>query len=84
MYIVKELWRGRSARDQNQKDTGRKMWRSVNELMLVRYASYSLMMWLGMASYHAFCGSVYVLWSKEQSSRVAAKLHLLMSVVKDD
>ena len=41
MYIVKELWRGRSARDQSQKDTGRKMWRSVNELMLVRYASFS-------------------------------------------
>ncbi|RLN11447.1 tRNA threonylcarbamoyladenosine dehydratase isoform X2 [Panicum miliaceum] len=37
MYVVKELWRGRSARDQNQKDTGRKMWRSVNELMLVRW-----------------------------------------------
>ncbi|VAI84843.1 unnamed protein product [Triticum turgidum subsp. durum] len=37
MYIVKELWRGRSARDQNMKDTGRKMWRSVNELMLVRW-----------------------------------------------
>jgi len=37
MYIVKELWRGRSARDQNQKETGRKMWRSVNELMLVRW-----------------------------------------------
>jgi hypothetical protein len=37
MYIVKELWRGRSARDQNLKDTGRKMWRSVNELMLVRW-----------------------------------------------
>ncbi|KAG0518421.1 hypothetical protein BDA96_09G173700 [Sorghum bicolor] len=37
MYIVKELWRGRSARDQSQKDTGRKMWRSVNELMLVRW-----------------------------------------------
>jgi hypothetical protein len=41
MYIVKELWRGRSARDQSQKDTGRKMWRSVNELMLVLYASFS-------------------------------------------
>ncbi|CAD6339643.1 unnamed protein product [Miscanthus lutarioriparius] len=37
MYVVKELWRGRSARDQSQKDTGRKMWRSVNELMLVRW-----------------------------------------------
>ncbi|XP_044429610.1 tRNA threonylcarbamoyladenosine dehydratase isoform X2 [Triticum aestivum] len=37
MYIVKELWRGRSARDQNMKDTGWKMWRSVNELMLVRW-----------------------------------------------
>ncbi|KAJ4764060.1 tRNA threonylcarbamoyladenosine dehydratase [Rhynchospora pubera] len=37
VYIVKELWRGRSARDQNQKDIGRKMWRSVNELMLVRW-----------------------------------------------
>ncbi|KAF3331599.1 hypothetical protein FCM35_KLT03005 [Carex littledalei] len=37
VYIVKELWHGRSARDQNQKDVGRKMWRSVNELMLVRW-----------------------------------------------
>ncbi|KAJ4816765.1 tRNA threonylcarbamoyladenosine dehydratase [Rhynchospora pubera] len=37
VYIVKELWRGGSARDQNQKDIGRKMWRSVNELMLVRW-----------------------------------------------
>ncbi|KAG8094251.1 hypothetical protein GUJ93_ZPchr0012g20978 [Zizania palustris] len=37
MYIVKELWHGRSARDQNLKDTGRKMWRSVSELMLVRW-----------------------------------------------
>ncbi|KAJ8471888.1 hypothetical protein OPV22_026231 [Ensete ventricosum] len=36
MYIVKELWHGRSARDQS-KDVGRKMWRSVNELMLVRW-----------------------------------------------
>lgn len=36
MYVVKELWHGRSARDQS-KDVGRKMWRSVNELMLVRY-----------------------------------------------
>lgn len=36
MYIVKELWRGRSARDQSIKDVGRGMWRSVNELMLVR------------------------------------------------
>ncbi|KAK9272877.1 hypothetical protein L1049_003256 [Liquidambar formosana] len=37
MYIVKELWRGRSARDQSAKDVGRGMWRSVNELMLVRW-----------------------------------------------
>ncbi|THU47344.1 hypothetical protein C4D60_Mb09t14500 [Musa balbisiana] len=36
MYVVKELWHGRSARDQS-KDVGRKMWRSVNELMLVRW-----------------------------------------------
>lgn len=36
MYIVKELWHGRSARDQSIKDVGRGMWRSVNELMLVR------------------------------------------------
>lgn len=36
-YIVKELWHGRSARDQLNKDVGRKMWRSVNELMLVRW-----------------------------------------------
>ncbi|KAJ0987270.1 hypothetical protein J5N97_005626 [Dioscorea zingiberensis] len=37
MYVVKELWRGRSARDQSEKEVGRKMWRSVNELMLVRW-----------------------------------------------
>ncbi|CAM8977324.1 unnamed protein product [Rhodiola kirilowii] len=38
MYIVKELWRGRSARDESAKGVlGRKMWRSVNDLMLVRW-----------------------------------------------
>jgi len=37
MYIVKELWHGRSAREKHVKDVGRGMWRSVNELMLVRY-----------------------------------------------
>ncbi|KAK1302398.1 Ubiquitin-like modifier-activating enzyme 5 [Acorus calamus] len=36
-YIVKELWHGRSARDLTPKDVGRGMWRSVNELMLVRW-----------------------------------------------
>jgi hypothetical protein len=39
MYVAKELWHGRSARDQFAKDVGRGMWRSVNELMLVRYIS---------------------------------------------
>ncbi|KAG0462527.1 hypothetical protein HPP92_021003 [Vanilla planifolia] len=39
IYIVKELWHGRSARDQSSKDVGRKMWRSVNDLMLVRWDS---------------------------------------------
>lgn len=38
MYIAKELWHGRSARDQSIKDVGRGMWRSINDLMLVRYA----------------------------------------------
>lgn len=37
MYVVKELWHGRSARDQSLTNVGRKMWRSVNELMLVRW-----------------------------------------------
>lgn len=37
MYIAKELWHGRSAREPFAKDVGRGMWRSVNELMLVRY-----------------------------------------------
>ncbi|TKY56684.1 tRNA threonylcarbamoyladenosine dehydratase [Spatholobus suberectus] len=37
MYIVKELWHGRSAREQLVEDVGRGMWRSVNELMLVRW-----------------------------------------------
>ncbi|KAI8536528.1 hypothetical protein RHMOL_Rhmol10G0264500 [Rhododendron molle] len=37
MYIAKELWRGRSARDEYMKDIGRGMWRSINDLMLVRW-----------------------------------------------
>ncbi|XP_059449189.1 tRNA threonylcarbamoyladenosine dehydratase isoform X2 [Corylus avellana] len=37
MYITKELWHGRSVREQSAKDVGRGMWRSVNELMLVRW-----------------------------------------------
>nr|GMC93279.1 tRNA threonylcarbamoyladenosine dehydratase [Ipomoea batatas]GME19053.1 tRNA threonylcarbamoyladenosine dehydratase [Ipomoea batatas] len=37
MYVAKELWHGRSARDQSVKEVGRAMWRSVNELMLVRW-----------------------------------------------
>lgn len=37
MYVAKELWHCRSARDQSIKEVGRGMWRSVNELMLVRY-----------------------------------------------
>ncbi|KAK4353941.1 hypothetical protein RND71_026135 [Anisodus tanguticus] len=37
MYIAKELWHGRSARDLSIKDVGRAMWRSINELMLVRW-----------------------------------------------
>lgn len=37
MFVVKELWHGRSAREPFAKDVGRGMWRSVNELMLVRY-----------------------------------------------
>ncbi|KAL6335682.1 hypothetical protein AAG906_032872 [Vitis piasezkii] len=37
MYIVKDLWRGRSAREQSIEHAGRGMWRSVNELMLVRW-----------------------------------------------
>ncbi|KAK6789964.1 hypothetical protein RDI58_013764 [Solanum bulbocastanum] len=37
VYIAKELWHGRGARDLSIKDVGRAMWRSVNELMLVRW-----------------------------------------------
>ncbi|XP_057492641.1 tRNA threonylcarbamoyladenosine dehydratase 2 isoform X2 [Actinidia eriantha] len=37
MYIAKELWHGRSARNQSTKDVGRGMWRSINDLMLVRW-----------------------------------------------
>ncbi|XP_034696760.1 tRNA threonylcarbamoyladenosine dehydratase isoform X3 [Vitis riparia] len=37
MYIVKDLWHGRSAREQSIEHVGRGMWRSVNELMLVRW-----------------------------------------------
>ncbi|KAL6521365.1 hypothetical protein OROGR_017934 [Orobanche gracilis] len=35
MYIAKELWHCRSARDQSPKDIGRGMWRSVNKLMVI-------------------------------------------------
>nr|XP_048328432.1 tRNA threonylcarbamoyladenosine dehydratase-like [Ziziphus jujuba var. spinosa] len=37
MYIAKELWHGRSARELFAKDVERGMWRSFNELMLVRW-----------------------------------------------
>ncbi|PON83179.1 Ubiquitin-activating enzyme E [Trema orientale] len=37
MYVTKELWHGRSARESFAKDVGRGMWRSINELMLVRW-----------------------------------------------
>ncbi|KAI3879997.1 hypothetical protein MKW92_037727 [Papaver armeniacum] len=37
MFIVKELWHGRSTRDQEPGDVGRGMWRAVHELMLVRW-----------------------------------------------
>ncbi|KAM7267781.1 hypothetical protein ACFE04_009947 [Oxalis oulophora] len=37
MYVVKELWHGRSARETHAKDLGRGMWRSVNELILIRW-----------------------------------------------
>ncbi|KAL2935453.1 tRNA threonylcarbamoyladenosine dehydratase [Bienertia sinuspersici] len=36
-YVAKELWHGRSAKDESFKEVGRAMWRSVNELMLVRW-----------------------------------------------
>ncbi|RAL53022.1 hypothetical protein DM860_016257 [Cuscuta australis] len=36
-YVAKELWHGRSARDLTARDVGRAMWRSINELMLVRW-----------------------------------------------
>ncbi|KAF5960385.1 hypothetical protein HYC85_001594 [Camellia sinensis] len=39
MYIVKELWHGGSAREQSTKAVGRGMWRSINDLMLVRWDS---------------------------------------------
>ncbi|XP_068659175.1 tRNA threonylcarbamoyladenosine dehydratase isoform X2 [Aristolochia californica] len=37
MYVVKELWHGRSARDPSGISGGRGTWRSVNNLMLVRW-----------------------------------------------
>lgn len=36
-YIVRELWRGRSARDQDSTSVGRGMWRSMNNLTLTRW-----------------------------------------------
>lgn len=54
MYIVKELWHGRSAREQHVKDVGRGMWRSVNELMLVRYGVvFDFIFRLAICHFHA-------------------------------
>lgn len=36
-YVVRELWRGRSARDQDSTNVGRGMWRSINNLTLTRW-----------------------------------------------
>lgn len=36
-YVVRELWRGRSARDQDSTNVGRGMWRSMNNLTLTRW-----------------------------------------------
>jgi hypothetical protein len=36
-YVVRELWRGRSARNQDSSNVGRGMWRSVNQLTITRY-----------------------------------------------
>ncbi|CAO2818415.1 unnamed protein product [Amaranthus hypochondriacus] len=36
-YVAKELWHGRSAKDESPKDVGRALWRSVNEMMLIRW-----------------------------------------------
>eukprot|EP00897_Mesotaenium_endlicherianum_P004166 jgi/Mesen1/3778/ME000205S03031 len=37
MYVVKELWRGRSARDQGTREVGRGMFRSMNHMTLTRW-----------------------------------------------
>eukprot|EP00850_Spirogloea_muscicola_P006943 SM000034S12697 [mRNA] locus=s34:219478:222751:- [translate_table: standard] len=36
-YVVRELWRGRSARDQGGREVGRGMWRSMNNMTLTRW-----------------------------------------------
>jgi hypothetical protein len=36
-YVVRELWRGRSARNQDSSNVGRGMWRSVNQLTITRW-----------------------------------------------
>ena len=41
MYVAKELWHGRSAREPFAKDVGRAMWRSINESMLVRCGAFT-------------------------------------------
>lgn len=37
VYLVKEVWRGRSARDQGSRDVGRGMWRSMQTMTLTRW-----------------------------------------------
>uniref|UniRef100_A0A9I9CNI3 THIF-type NAD/FAD binding fold domain-containing protein n=1 Tax=Cucumis melo TaxID=3656 RepID=A0A9I9CNI3_CUCME len=60
MFVAKELWHGRSARDQSAKDVGRGMWRAINELMLVR-CSVSLVL--------TFC--VRIRWDRAKPASVS-------------
>lgn len=37
VYMAREMWRGRSARDQAARDVGRGMYRAMNYMCLTRY-----------------------------------------------
>nr|XP_029116919.1 tRNA threonylcarbamoyladenosine dehydratase isoform X4 [Elaeis guineensis] len=92
MYVVKELWHGRSARDHSKKDVGRKMWRSVNELMLVskhvslledikscgqKYTIEWLLKKLLKLLYHALEGSCHKISYRWDKSRPATVNNLI-------
>ncbi|XP_022759356.1 tRNA threonylcarbamoyladenosine dehydratase 2 isoform X3 [Durio zibethinus] len=80
-YVVKELWHGRSARELSAKDVGRGMWRSVNELMLVRLKAQYQLFEQWWKYIHSYCmgsgeGSIHFKFNSSKISRVTVDVIL--------